>query len=40
MRIFQILFCLRLSQVIEYSSQYYTVGPCCLCILYIVVCVC
>ena len=36
----QILFHYRLLQDTEYSSLCYTVGPCCLCILYIVVCIC
>ena len=35
---FQILFLYRLLQNIKYSSLCYTVGPCCLPILYIVVC--
>ena len=34
--LFQILFHYRLLQDIEYSSLCYTVGPCCLPILYIV----
>ena len=38
--IFQILFPYRLLQNTEYSSQCYTVGPCWLPILYIVVCIC
>ena len=37
---FHILFCYRLLQDIEYSSLWYTVGPCCLSILYTVVCIC
>ena len=37
---FQILFHYRLLQDIEYSSLCYTVGPCCLPILYILVCTC
>ena len=37
--IFQILFPYRLLQNIEYSSLCYTVGPCWLFTLYIVVCV-
>ena len=37
---FQILFPYRLLQNIEYSSLCYTVGPCWLSILYIVVCIC
>ena len=37
--IFQILFPYNLLQNIEYSSVCYTVGPCCLSVLYIVVCV-
>ena len=36
---FHILFLDGLSQDIEYSSLCYTVGPCCLSIFYIVVCV-
>ena len=35
--IFHILFHYGFSQNIEYSSPYYTVGPCCLFILYIMV---
>ena len=38
--LFQILFHYRLSQDIEYSSLCYTGGPCCLSILYLVVCIC
>ena len=38
--LFQILFPYRLLQNIEYSSLLYTVGPCWLSILYIVVCIC
>ena len=38
--LFQILFHYRLSQDTEYSSLCYTVGLCCLPILYIVVCTC
>lgn len=30
----------RLLQDIEYSSLCYTVGPCCVSILYMVVCIC
>ena len=37
--LFQILFHYRLLQDIEYSSLCYTVGPCCLSILYVVVCI-
>ena len=38
---FFILFSIHgLSQDIEYSSLCYTVGPCCLSILYIPVCIC
>ena len=37
---FQILFPYSLLQNIEYSSLCYTVGPCWLSILYIVVCIC
>ena len=37
---FQILFHYGLSQDIEYSSLCYTVGPCCLSLLYKVVCIC
>ena len=36
----QILFHHRLLQDIEYSPLYYTVGPCCFSILYIVMCIC
>ena len=36
----QILFPCSLLQDIEYSSLCYTVGPSCLSILYIVVCIC
>ena len=35
--LFYILFHYGLSQDIEYSSQCYTVGPCCLSILYVIV---
>ena len=38
--LFQILYPYRLLQNIEYSSLCYTVGPCALSILYIIVCVC
>ena len=38
--LFQIVFHNRLLQDIEYSSLCYTVGLCCLSILYIVVCIC
>ena len=38
--IFHILFHCDLSQDIEYSSLCYTVGFCCLSILYILVCIC
>ena len=38
--LFHILFRYRLLHDIECSSLFYTVGPCCLSILYIVVCVC
>ena len=38
--LFQILFHYRLLQDIENSSLSYTVGPCCLSILYTVVCIC
>ena len=38
--LFQILFHYRLLQDIEYSSLCYTVGPCCLSILCIGVCIC
>ena len=38
--IFQILFPYRLLQNIKYSSMCYTVGPCWLPILYVVVCIC
>ena len=37
--LFQNLF-YKLLQNIKYSSLCYTVGPCCLFILYIVVCIC
>ena len=37
---FHILFHYGLLQAIEYSSLCYTVGPCCLSVLYIVVCIC
>ena len=36
--LFQILFSYRLSQNVEWSFRCYTVGPCWLSILYIVVC--
>ena len=36
--LFQILYPYRLLQDTDYSSLCYTVGPCCLSILYIVVC--
>ena len=36
---FQILFPYKLSEDIDCSSLYYMVDPCCLSILYIVVCV-
>ena len=38
--LFQILFPFRLLQDIEQSSRCYTVGPCCLSILNIVMCTC
>ena len=38
--LFPILFHFRLLQDIEYSSLCYTVGPCCLSVLYIVVGIC
>ena len=38
--LFLILFHYGLSQDIESSSLCYTVGPCCLSILYILVCIC
>ena len=38
--IFHNLFHYGLSQDIEYSSLYYTAGPCCLFILYIMVYIC
>ena len=38
--LFQILFHYRLLEDIEHSSLCYTVGPCWLSILYIVVCIC
>ena len=37
--LFHILFHCGLSQDTEYSSLCYTVGPCCLSILYIIVCI-
>ena len=36
--LFYILFHYGLSQDIDYSSLCYTVGPCCLSILYIIAC--
>ena len=38
--LFQIFFHYRLLQDIKYSSLCYTVGPCCLSVLYIIVCIC
>ena len=38
--LFYILFHYGLSQDIEYSSLYYTAGPCCLPILHLIVCIC
>ena len=38
--LFHILFQYGLSQDIKYSSLCYTVGPCCLSILYIIDCIC
>ena len=38
--LFHILFHYGLLQDIKYSSLCYTVGPCCLFILYIIVCIC
>ena len=38
--LFQILFHYWLLKDTEYSFQYYTVGPCCLPVLHIVVCTC
>ena len=38
--LFHILFHYGLSQDIEYSSLCFTVGPCCLSVLYIIVCIC
>ena len=38
--LFQILFHYRLLQDMEYSCLCYTVGPCYIPILYIVVCIC
>ena len=35
-----VLFHYTLSQDIEYSSLCYTVGPCCLSNLYILICIC
>ena len=37
--VIHILFQYGLSQDVEYSSLCYTVGPCCLSILYIIVCI-
>ena len=37
--LFQIIFHYVLLQGTEYSSLYYTVGPCCLSILHTVVCI-
>ena len=37
---FHILFHYNLSQDIEDSSLCYRVGPCCLCTLYMIVCIC
>lgn len=36
----QVLFHYRLLQDTEYSSLFYTVGPCCISVLYILVCIC
>ena len=36
----QIIFYYKLLQGIKYSYLCYTVGPCCLSVLYIVVCIC
>ena len=36
---FHILFHYSLSQNIKYSSLCYTAGPCCLSILYVIVCI-
>ena len=38
--VFYIIFHYGLSQDIEFSFLCYTVGPCCLSILYIIVCIC
>ena len=38
--LFQILFPYQLLQNTEYGSICYTVGPCWLSILYVVICVC
>ena len=38
--LFHILFYYGLLQDVEYSSLGHTVGPCCLSILYVVVCIC
>ena len=38
--LFHILFHYGLSQDIEYSSLCCTIGPCCLSILYVIVCIC
>ena len=37
---FYIIFHYGLSQDIEYSSLCYLVGPCCLSILYVILCIC
>ena len=34
------IFHYGLSQDIEYSSLYYTVGPCCLSVLFTIACIC
>ena len=38
--LFEIVFHYGLSQDIEYSALCYTVGSCCLSILYLMVCIC
>ena len=38
--VFHIIFHYGLSQDIEYGSLCYTVGPCCLFVLCIIVCIC
>ena len=38
--LFHTLFHYGLSQDIEYSSPCYTIGPCCLSVLYKILCIC